>query len=53
MQQKQNYLIQEIINQGYNQDAFAEYLNQKGKGLDVTLYTWDELIYFVQEFKRL
>ena len=52
-QQKQQYLKTEIINAGYDAGMFSQYLESKkpGMGLDVNLYTWDELYAFVTEFQ--
>lgn len=41
-----------IINQGYNAQSFADFLNYKkpGCGTDVNNYTFDELQIYVNEF---
>jgi hypothetical protein len=52
---KQDYLREQILNQGYDQYAFANFMNEKkpGQGLEVRLYTWDELYQYVEEFKNI
>ena len=52
--QKQDYLGEQILSQGYDQNVFAEFLNRREpqKGLDVNQYTWDELCAYVDEFKN-
>lgn len=53
---KQRYLVREIIDRGYDQEAFGTFLRQKKNSvsgvnaLDVDQYTFEELDRHVQEF---
>jgi hypothetical protein len=52
-QQKQEYLIKEIINKGHDKRVFSDFLKQHypNKGVDVNLYTYQQLNQAVEEFK--
>lgn len=48
---KQDYLYQEIIDQNYDPEQFQLYIEQK-RGLNLELYSMEELINIVQAFKK-
>lgn len=52
-QKKQNYLIENIIKQGYDKQLFAEYMAEsKDNGNDIDNWTLIEIMDMVEEFKR-
>jgi hypothetical protein len=51
---KQTFLIQNIIEQKYDSDGFAEYmLSLKPDGSDIDNWTFDELMKVVEDYKRV
>ena len=53
IQEKQNYLVQEIMNQNYNTEKFSEYMSSlKENGTDLNNWTFEELKNVVTSFKN-
>ena len=54
MAAKQQYLRDNIVDLGYNAEEFANMLNEKkpGVGMNVNLYTMNELYQYVAEFQN-
>lgn len=51
--QKQQYLVEHIINEGYDADSFSEFVNQeRPNGQNVDQWTLEELETMVILFKR-
>ena len=48
---KQNYLVENVVNRGYDTTKFAEFMNyKKPNGTDVDKWSMEELIEVVNEF---
>lgn len=48
---KQNYLIENIIQTGYDAEAFSQYMaEKKPNGTDIEVWTYEELIGVVDDF---
>jgi hypothetical protein len=53
IQEKQNYLIHEIMNQNYDTEKFSEYMSSlKENGTDLNNWTFEELKNVVTSFKN-
>ena len=53
IQEKQNYLVQEIMNQNYDTEKFSEYMSSlKENGTDLNNWTFEELKNVVTSFKN-
>lgn len=53
IEQKQSYLVNEIMNQNYNPEKFSEYIsNLKENGTDLNNWTFEELKNVVISFKN-
>ena len=53
IEQKQNYLINEIMNQNYDPEKFSYYIsNLKENGTDLNNWTLEELKEIVISFKK-
>ncbi|CAD8121659.1 unnamed protein product [Paramecium sonneborni] len=51
---EQQLLIEEIINKGYNQEDFEQFvfLKEPQKGYDLSLWTYDELFLIIQKYQQ-
>ena len=53
IEEKQKYLVEEIINKNYDAEKFSEYIsNLKENGIDLNNWTFDELKDVVSSFKN-
>jgi hypothetical protein len=53
IQEKQNYLVNEIMNQNYDTEKFSEYMSSlKENGTDLNNWTFEELKNVVTSFKN-
>lgn len=53
IQEKQNYLVNEIMNQNYDTEKFSEYMSRlKENGTDLNNWTFEELKNVVTSFKN-
>ena len=52
LEEKQNYLVVEIMNKNYDPEKFSEYIsNLKENGTDLNNWTWEELRKVVSSFQ--
>ena len=48
IEEKQQYLIEEILKKNYNADKFSDYMkNLKENGTELSNWTFDELIHII------